>query len=931
MNDRLKVKQISPGTNGQTIVTIGGVVVWGNSIATTSTVGDVQLATQTQSFQGSPDTSSGNPLVTQPSGMILRRNFTTSETALIGVSATGSAEPTPNTRGVFTLDIQSQRTASTQIASGDRSIAIGLKNTTAGTYSTTVGYLNTNSCLEAETCIVGSNNTNTAGGGGFGVNSKSGIFGNNNTNNCQKGFIFGSTNTVNNGVNGTSIIVCGNSNASGTIANSAGIFGHQNTGTGDASFIFGKSNTGNDSAQSLLMGNLNSITSTGTQNAAIGFGNNISNVGNDPSSSIAVGISNAMSAGTIISATFGITNSIVGNGARNVAVGTSNTINAGASNSGVFGHYNGVPASASNAFVIGKSNGGGGNNSFVAGSLNSSQGCPNVIVVGAQNTTSNNGLGTFASYCSVFGIGNAIAATSLSVVLSGQSNSTGGHNVSIFGYNNTAGSGNQNVLLGNTNTISTSSTNVVLVGVNNATGNGGIDGSSSVIVGKDNLSLNNCNIFGHGNFKSFNIFGTGNANNTNCFGESNYAGSNISNCEIFGTGNSIGNTGTGFNPDTVYVFGRNNTTNQSNGLIFGKNNTVNNQTASLTESQFNAIFGFSNTVGNYSSNCLVAGRNNSVLQLTGSAYSTIYGYQNQTGWVYPGVGGNNFGAYSVNGNSALAMGFKNAAASDNSAAIGYGNFSGPNGVSSLAIGVLNNNDRTIAFVSDTTGVVTGTPTNLGQFQVGINSIAVGSENHASGLNSVAVGRRNDALATEASAFGVRCQATAQAATAIGNRAIARVANTLNIGGLPIIRKDNGEAAGTEFTSFSGMPAIIESKLIDFKIAQIYSIQLPIGPYFWIDELGIEVVSKTGTITATPYVSWGTVVNGVYSQSYKLISQMTGLSVAGTREPYTTFLKDSGETSDNSNTVSLAARIEVAATGTGTMMGRFWWKGRYVEQ
>lgn len=55
-------------------------------------------------------------------------------TALVGGDASG------NTRGDYAVDIQSERNAVTQIASGNYSTAVGYRNTASGVGSTAVGY-----------------------------------------------------------------------------------------------------------------------------------------------------------------------------------------------------------------------------------------------------------------------------------------------------------------------------------------------------------------------------------------------------------------------------------------------------------------------------------------------------------------------------------------------------------------------------------------------------------------------------------------------------------------------------------------------------------------------------------------------------------------------------------------------------------------------
>lgn len=956
MSTQPNVKQLKPGTNNQILLTTGGVATWGNPLATTSALGEVALATQNQAFNGSPDTSGSYPLVTQPSGMLIRKNMTAGQAEIyVMASANSSATlASPNARGTLALDLQSEIVLGTEVASGTHSIAIGQRNTTTGNSGTSIGRLNTNSGYTST--AVGFLNSITS------TSSNNHTFGSSNSTvaaNTLNSLVMGTSNTLNGGQNNTAIgfantinttnsniAIVGSNNTSGPNAVNSGMFGNSNTGIGVGSFVVGRANALNDTDFSQIFGVSNQVQAGASYCFGFGTSNSFQTINTNGSNLIAVGKLNNLNSVTN-SMAVGIGNNIQGtsNQQNLMAFGNGNTINPptnGFGTCGAFGQGNIIQANSARSWAFGEANnitslnyGNGAGAAVACGISNLIQNGEHVYFFGLGNQSRTNNLNSvFADYIVGLGISNTAQETAHLSTMVGNSNVTGGGNFNtLVGHGNNAQyGGNLSVFgLGNTVGFSFGTSNAVVVGNSNSIGTTVTNADYTNVFGRGNSCNHHSNFFGQSN--SFAANGNTNFNN-NVFGRFHNSGAggstiSVTNCECFGTANELGSINT-FGPASVdqgITFGRYNSIFSNQSIAIGANNTIG---IGSTTSTF---VGWNNTTDSNAVNSGAFGTANSFANYTGggSQSSFAIGHSNKIGILSGGVS-------ALSASNALAIGSLNQASSDNCQVFGYGNFTGLNNNtvrSAIAIGILNNTSSNYATLNNSTGVISGgapVPYLLGP--VGINSIAIGSENLTLGLNSIAIGRHCFSTGDEAVSIGIRCVASGTASTAIGNRAVSRVDNTLNVGGLPIIRKDNGEAAGTEFTSFSGMPAIIQSKTIDLTTAVLYLIQLPIGPRFWIDEVGIEVVTNTVTsVTATPFVSWGTKVNASYTQKYRQIDQMFGLTVAGSRETFSTFENDSGETSDISNTVSLGARIEIGATttGPGTYTGRFYWIGRYVEQ
>lgn len=887
---RPDIKQFKAGTNGQIIMTTGGVVAWGNPLATTSAVGEVQLATQSQAFGGTPDTSSGNPLVIQPSGTIIRRD-NTSGIGSIFMMGTDNQNAltiaTANARGVVSLDLQTLITSPTQVASGNRSVQIGQLNTTSGYFSQTIGYSNSNT--GARSAVVGFQNSISVASAGQNFNHIFGSYNAVGTNTSARStFTAGNSNTI---AGGASIVTIGNSNnintasgyvtvigennTSGVSAFRAGIFGFNNSGVGSGSFIVGEGNVGNDNGGMSIIG-LGNLAQAGAQNATMqGYGNAIQTINNAAANDIAIGIQNVLNS-VQNSVAVGLGNNLQGTSGQQdlMAFGVGNTINPPTNGFGVcgaFGQGNTIGTGSARSWAFGENNSvtslSYGNGAGIAAAFGISNIISNgelVYLFGHGNQSRATYNNVFADYVTACGISNVFLPTSHGSQALGISNVIGGGSSTGVGRGNSTGTGNFVQALGFGNSLGVASaTNVTLVGNNNTAGGfGNYSGDNTVFVGNNNHSFSNSNIFGQGNLQTDHTFGSANGYSVNVFGTNNGSGNQVFNSDIFGTGNFVGSSNTGFgtNASNCISIGRGNFTTQNNTIQIGTSNDIHG-IPDPTNATHNIFIGNSNVITCGSP--------------TGSSYGLVIGQQNIWGGVASfalAMGYKNritYGNYTAN--LAQAIGYQNFAGGSNTVAIGIGNFAGRFGgfgtptLSSVAIGVLNNNLRSQVFIDDVTGAITfggffpNTPVVAGI--IGTNSVALGSENITLGLNAIAIGRHNDSSGTQSLAVGYHCNAAADQATAVGNTATARVPQTFNIGGLPIIRKDNGEAVGTEFISYSGMPCIVQSNNVDLKVAQIYSIQLPVGPRFYIDEVGIEVTREDAQfglqILSEPFVSWGT--------------------------------------------------------------------------
>lgn len=359
-----------------------------------------------------------------------------------------------DTRGTNSIDFQVDRTLSTHVASGGRSVIGGGRLNTASGYASVVGggsgntssgtgsivgggLINTSSSYAS---VIGGGKNNTASGttstvGGGHSNTASSTYstvggGNGNTSSGSRSTVGGGqTNTassnystvgggISNTASGHKSTICGGdtNTASGSYSNGYGIFGHQFVGGGksnDVTAYFGTIGGGEDNTVS---GYINEQYAPVRGHGAICGGKN-----------------------NTVSGIYGY-----------IGGGQSNTVSA---------NYSGITDKGHGTI-------GGGRNNTV-----SIYGYYGTVSGGYVNTASN-------SYSTVGGGLNNTASGSLSKVGGGQSNTASGTLSTVGGgFSNTAGGGRSTISGGYANTIS-GSYSTISGGINNSS-----SGSSSVIGG----------------------------------------------------------------------------------------------------------------------------------------------------------------------------------------------------------------------------------------------------------------------------------------------------------------------------------------------------------------------------------------------------------------------------------------------------------------
>lgn len=211
---------LNPYVDGQTITSSNL-----NSLVTASTFASEAVDDITTQIGG----ASGKSIVVRDNGIDRSKLRTELKGALETIDAAYvGGDKTGNTRGDNSLDIQSLRSQSVNVASGDSSIAIGLDSTASGNSSISIGFGATAS------------NTNSIAIGksvsSYGQNAVS-IGSNNTARNAPDGAAnpgtFGAV------AIGRSNVVTGNDDENGLVV----AVGHSNTVTGDKSSAIGMNNT----------------------------------------------------------------------------------------------------------------------------------------------------------------------------------------------------------------------------------------------------------------------------------------------------------------------------------------------------------------------------------------------------------------------------------------------------------------------------------------------------------------------------------------------------------------------------------------------------------------------------------------------------------------------------------------------------------------
>lgn len=327
--------------------------------------------------------------------------------------------------------------------------------------------------------------------------------------------------------------------------------------------------------------------------------------------------------------------------------------------------------------------------------------------------------------------------------------------------------------------------------------------------------------------------------------------------------------------------------------------------------------------------------------IVNSTHSSSVGYQNTCSDYYSmPSGGSGWGAsafgYKNNAfaSECSAFGHKNNAFARMSSALGNENTA--SGYYSCAIGIWNiashygsvaqgNNNTASGYYSVASGY-NNTASGNHSTACGYNNTAsaswgtsaVGHENTASTNQASAFGHNNTASGHSSSAFGFGCAASGLNSSAFGYQAIARPDNTTNIGGGIIIRADNTEGAGNEFVAYSGVTNVVMTKYIDLTSTSTYTITVPTGCSFFVDEVGIIIINSA-SVTGQPTVEFGW--TGTLAGLIAPVAT-TNLLTANSREVYTSLLSY-----DGLKTLTFTITSGAAAS---SITGRAYFKGLLVE-
>jgi hypothetical protein len=203
---------------------------------------------------------------------------------LVGTAYIGG-DQTGNARGAGALDVQSVRSAATQVASGDNSSAFGYRNTASGYRSVAIGYLNTasnsrsnafgyfNTASGTYSSAVGYKSTasdqysSAVGCKNLAMGRYSSAFGYNSTASGLRSSAVGYTNTASDKYSSA----VGYTNTASNTHTSA--FGYKNTASGQYSSAVGYTNTASNTYSSAFGYN---STASGLRSSAVGYTNTAS-------------------------------------------------------------------------------------------------------------------------------------------------------------------------------------------------------------------------------------------------------------------------------------------------------------------------------------------------------------------------------------------------------------------------------------------------------------------------------------------------------------------------------------------------------------------------------------------------------------------------------------------------------------------------------
>ena len=366
---------------------------------------------------------------------------------------------------------------------------------------------------------------------------------------------------------------------------------------------------------------------------------------------------------------------------------------------------------------------------------------------------------------------------------------------------------------------------------------------------------------------------------------------------------------------TEYLFDVANNTENSNGAFGGVKLAIGegSNLGSSSESSVvgvdnyamntrNSAYGYDNTAtGNWGASAF--GYRNSAL----SSQSVAFGHKNfANDYDASALGSENDAV----GESSTAVGSNNTATGYGSIAAGYSN--GAYGTYATTVG---SNNETGSYASTCVGYSNycnddhSTAIGYNNYTGGDSSTAIGYSNNASGIYATALGYDNTTNGISATAVGNSCSAGGARSSAIGYEANARQDETVVIG-QPIINQWKNDA-----NSF-GVSVVIMSK--SRSLLETCQESVTVNGTFYVEEVGV-IIDSYNAVTIQPTVNFGYVGN---TDGYVADVLTTDLTDVNTRARYTSLLEYNGHD-------QLYASVTVAGTGV-TLVGRFYWKGLFVE-
>jgi hypothetical protein len=152
---------------------------------------------------------------------------------------------------------------------------------------------------------------------------------------------------------------------------------------------------------------------------------------------------------------------------------------------------------------------------------------------------------------------------------------------------------------------------------------------------------------------------------------------------------------------------------------------------------------------------------------------------------------------------------------------------------------------------------------LHDISTGGSNTGVGFEaltNNTTGNGNTAIGFRAGDVTTTGSnntliGAEARTPATVSNAIVIGYGGTNRVEQTTTLRGPIMVRRDNGEAAGSEFLIYSGADVIVLSKEVALTSTGTQTVTIPAGAHFYPDEVGV-VATDANTVSVQPFVKFG---------------------------------------------------------------------------